>query len=71
MITITGAAGQLGSAIINFLINKEFDPSEITAVVGTEGKAQDLQRKGVNLKIGNYQVYLNPHPKELMLRNHV
>lgn len=54
MIAITGATGQLGSATINFLINKGVNPSEITALVRSKEKAQDLKSKGVNLKVGNY-----------------
>lgn len=57
MITITGATGQLGSGVIDSLIQKGFNPSNISALARSEEKAQALKDKGVNIKIGNYNDY--------------
>jgi NAD(P)H dehydrogenase (quinone) len=57
MILITGATGNLGSKTIDHLINKGVEPSEISAFVRNEEKANDLKAKGVNLVIGDYSDY--------------
>lgn len=54
MITITGATGQLGNSVINFLIQKGVSSSEITALARSVEKAEPLKAKGVNIKTGNY-----------------
>lgn len=57
MITITGATGQLGSAVVDFLIQKGVDPSNIAALARSEEKAQTLKAKGVHVNIGSYDAY--------------
>lgn len=57
MITITGATGQLGTAIIEHLIGKGYHSSNITAFARSEEKAKPLIAKGVNVKYGNYDDY--------------
>ena len=54
MILITGATGHLGSATIDFLIQKGFPPNKISALVRTVEKGKTLKEKGVDVKIGNY-----------------
>ncbi len=53
MILITGATGQLGSIVIDFLLNK-LPPSQLAALVRDENKASDLKEKGVDIRVGNY-----------------
>lgn len=57
MIAITGATGQLGSGVIENLIQKGQNPSNIVAMARSEEKAQTQKDKGVNIKIGNYNNY--------------
>ncbi|MFI1772734.1 SDR family oxidoreductase [Thalassobellus citreus] len=57
MITITGATGQLGGGVIDNLIQKGCNTSNITALVRSEEKGQTLKDKGVAIKIGNYNDY--------------
>ncbi|QTY27151.1 SDR family oxidoreductase [Flavobacterium sp. CS20] len=54
MILITGASGHLGSATIDFLIQKGFPPNKISALVRTVEKGENLKEKGIDVKIGNY-----------------
>lgn len=53
MILITGATGQLGSAIIHFLLLK-LPPAQIVALTREERKAADLKERGVAIRVGNY-----------------
>jgi NAD(P)H dehydrogenase (quinone) len=53
MILITGATGQLGTAVINHLLEKT-SANQITALVRDESKASVLKEKGVDIRIGNY-----------------
>ncbi len=53
---ITGSTGYLGSATIEYLLNK-VSPSEITALARNEEKAKSLINKGVDVRIGNYDDY--------------
>ncbi len=57
MIVITGATGQLGSGVIENLIQKGYDPSNIIALARSEEKAQSLKAKGVQINIGDYNDY--------------
>ena len=52
-ILVTGATGQLGSYLINKLLEK-VSPGEITALVRDENKAEALKNKGVQIIVGNY-----------------
>jgi NAD(P)H dehydrogenase (quinone) len=53
---ITGSTGQLGSATIDFLLDKK-QQSNIAAMVRNEDKAQSLKAKGVETRLGNYDDY--------------
>ncbi len=53
MILITGATGQLGSAIIDVLL-KKLPPAQIVALTRDENKAIPLNEKGVTVRLGNY-----------------
>lgn len=52
-ILVTGATGQLGSAVIAHLLDK-MPANQITALVRDEKKATDLIAKGINIKMGDY-----------------
>ena len=53
MILITGAAGNLGSAIINSLL-KKVPANQLAAFVRSEQKADQLKQLGLNIRIGDY-----------------
>lgn len=54
MILVTGATGQLGSAIVNNLL-LQVSPSEIAVLVRDEEKTKELKSKGVQIRIGDYK----------------
>lgn len=53
MILVTGATGQLGGAVIDFLL-KKVQPSEVAALARNLDKAKPLVEKGVKVIEGNY-----------------
>lgn len=53
MILITGATGQLGSAVIGRLLQR-IDPTEVAAFVRDPTKATDLEAHGVSIRVGDY-----------------
>ena len=53
MILVTGATGQLGTAVIKSLLEKT-SANKIAALVRDESKASVLRSKGVNIQVGNY-----------------
>lgn len=53
MILVTGAAGHLGSAVIDNLL-KKVPASQIVAFVRSEEKAAKFKNLGVNVRIGDY-----------------
>jgi NAD(P)H dehydrogenase (quinone) len=53
MILVTGATGQLGTAVVNHLLKKT-SANQVTALVRDESKASALKEKGVNIRVGNY-----------------
>lgn len=53
MILVTGASGQLGTEVITFLI-KNVPSDQIAALVRDEAKAETLKKKGVDIRLGNY-----------------
>ncbi|RAK62389.1 SDR family oxidoreductase [Hymenobacter edaphi] len=53
MILITGATGHLGSATLDFLLQKR-PAAQVAALVRDEHKAVDLKAKGVELRVGSY-----------------
>ncbi|HEA22394.1 MAG TPA: SDR family oxidoreductase [Pricia antarctica] len=57
MILVTGATGQFGSKAIEHLLNKEVNPSEISALVRDASKAKSLIEKGIQIKEGDYTNY--------------
>ncbi|MBL4561394.1 MAG: SDR family oxidoreductase [Labilibaculum sp.] len=57
MILVTGATGHLGNATIEFLLERGIEANQISALVRSTEKAQDLKAKGINLVIGNYDNY--------------
>lgn len=54
MILVTGATGQFGSQAIDHLLSKGIKPSEISALVRDEVKAETLKAKGIGIRIGDY-----------------
>jgi len=57
MILVTGATGHLGKATIDFLLQKGISPDNISALARSAEKATDIQTKGINVVIGNYDDY--------------
>lgn len=55
-ILITGATGNLGKEVVNFLL-KKVDKKEVVALARNESKASDLVAKGVEVRIGDYDNY--------------
>lgn len=53
MILVTGATGQLGSAVIARLLQRT-DPSEVAGLVRDPSKAADLGARGVSVRVGDY-----------------
>ena len=53
MILITGATGQLGTAVLQTLLQKTA-PNQLAALVRDEAKAAGLAAQGVNIRIGDY-----------------
>lgn len=53
MILVTGATGQLGAAVVRQLLART-DASEIAVLVRDPGKAADLERQGVSIRVGEY-----------------
>ncbi len=53
MILITGATGQLGRVVIETML-KKIRANQIAALVRNENKAADLQKKGINIRVGDY-----------------
>lgn len=53
MLLVTGATGQLGKGIVQFLEQKN-KLSEVAVLVRDAAKANDLKEKGVTIRIGDY-----------------
>ena len=53
MILVTGATGQLGGAVIDFLL-KKVQPGEIAALARNPEKAKPIADQGVDVRVGNY-----------------
>lgn len=56
MILITGANGHLGSATINYLLEKNPE-ADLAGLVRSEEKGAELKEKGVEIRIGDYNDY--------------
>jgi NAD(P)H dehydrogenase (quinone) len=57
MILVTGATGHFGNLTIDFLLKAGIPANQISALVRSADKAQDLKTKGINLVIGDYNDY--------------
>lgn len=53
MILVTGATGQLGTAVVHNLLKKT-SADQIAALVRDESKASALKEQGVDIRVGNY-----------------
>jgi NAD(P)H dehydrogenase (quinone) len=53
MILVTGATGQLGTAVVQNLLKKT-SANQIAALVRDESKASALKEKGVDIRVGSY-----------------
>jgi len=53
MILVTGATGQLGSAVVRRLLER-VDATEVAALARDKNKASDLAARGVSVRIGDY-----------------
>ena len=53
MILVTGATGQLGTAVVQNLLKKT-SASQIAAFVRDDSKASDLRERGADIRVGNY-----------------
>ena len=58
MILITGATGNYGKATIDFLLKKDVSSTNIVALARDEEKAADLKSKGIEVRIGDYDNYV-------------
>ena len=58
MILITGATGNYGKSTIDFLLKKGISSTNIVALVRDEEKAADLKSKDIEIRIGDYDNYL-------------
>lgn len=56
MILVTGANGNLGSLTIDFLLEQDSD-IDLAGLVRSEEKGAELEEKGVNIRIGDYNDY--------------
>lgn len=54
-IAVTGATGHLGGLIIESLLTRGIEPSDIVAVVRDESKAADLAARGVSVAVAPYE----------------
>lgn len=54
MILVTAATGHLGTATINYLLQKNIPASQIAGLVRDEKKATGLSAKGISLRKGDY-----------------
>lgn len=53
-IAVTGATGHLGGLVIESLLNKNVEASDIVAIVRNEEKAKDLAARGINIAVATY-----------------
>lgn len=54
MIAVTGATGHLGRLVIDALLERGTDPSEVVAAVRSPEKAADLAARGVHVREADY-----------------
>lgn len=53
-IAVTGATGHLGGLVIESLLNKNVEASDIVAIVRNEEKAKGLAARGINIAVAAY-----------------
>lgn len=53
-IAVTGATGHLGGLVIESLLNKNVEASDIVAIIRNEEKAKDLAARGINIAVAAY-----------------
>lgn len=53
-IAVTGATGHLGGLVIESLLNKNVEASDIVAIVRNEEKAKDLAARGISIAVAAY-----------------
>jgi NAD(P)H dehydrogenase (quinone) len=51
---VTGASGHLGRLVVEELLARGVSPSEVVCVVRTPSKVEDLQRRGLEIRTGDY-----------------
>jgi NAD(P)H dehydrogenase (quinone) len=51
---VTGASGHLGRLVVEELLDRGVSPSEVVCVVRTPSKVQDLRRRGLEIRMGDY-----------------
>jgi NAD(P)H dehydrogenase (quinone) len=51
---VTGASGQLGRLVVEELLERGLPSSDLIALVRTPSKAEDLQLRGVELRVADY-----------------
>ena len=57
MILITGSTGGFGKAAISYLLKKGFPTVDFAAFARNKEKAAEFERKGIEIRIGNYNDY--------------
>ena len=57
MLLITGATGNFGKAVIDFLLKKNIPVSGIAALARDKEKAKDLKEKRIDVRLGDYDNY--------------
>jgi NAD(P)H dehydrogenase (quinone) len=53
MLLVTGATGQLGTAVVRRLLART-DPSQVAVLVRDPAKAAEFERRGISARIGDY-----------------
>lgn len=56
-VLITGATGQLGKAVVEFLLKKGVPAAQVHVLVRDKNKAAELEQAGVSLHYGDYDDY--------------
>ncbi|KYR02988.1 hypothetical protein DLAC_00474 [Tieghemostelium lacteum] len=56
-ILITGSSGKYGKDVINFLLEKKVNPKNIVALVRDPSKGEEYKKKGVEIRVGDYDNY--------------
>jgi len=54
-LAIIGSTGHYGGKVIEYLLERDFKPSDIIAIYRNEEKALPLKEKGIEIRYGDYQ----------------